>query len=377
MVAPQFPPAIGGMQELAFGLATGLAQYCDVRVYTLAGNGLAHVSFEQQPVLVKKDLKANLEVLRAREGDVDAWLAMDAGLAPLARSLRRPFFNYFHGNDFLTPGYGFRHEWGALLTGRPVLWRFARRVKRFQRRRLMRRSLSSVQEIFTNSRSTADLIEQTYPGHGRPVTVIPPGVADVFFQAGDRAPADTLRLLTISRLTRQARRKNVEGVLRALQLLKRDAPALRFDYTIVGDGNDRPRLEELARTLQLHEQVRFSGFVTREELLAALRRADLFVLAPKATAYDVEGFGIVYIEASASGVPVIGSAEGGATDAIETGTNGLLIETSTPAAIADGIRRFHAERHRFSADRVRAFAEGFRWHEISARLRARIAARVG
>jgi glycosyltransferase involved in cell wall biosynthesis len=376
LLAPQFPPGIGGMQELAVGLARALAYHDDVCVYTLREQGIPDAPFRQRAVLDKRRLDSNLAVVRAEEDAVDVWCAMDAGLSPLACFARRPFFAYFHGNDFLTPGYGFPGEWGGLLVGKPLVWRFARPARRMQRRRLMRKSLPSLREIFTNSRSTAQLIARTYPDHGRQVTVVPPGVADDCFQEREPGPADVLRLLTISRLTRQARRKNVDGILCALRLLKTESPNLRFTYTVVGDGDDRSRLEALALSLGLAEQVTFRGFVSREALLAALRQTDLFVLAPLATDYDVEGFGIVYLEASATGVPVIGSAEGGAVDAIENGTNGILIEASAPAAIAGGIRRFHARRQEFPAVRVRAFAERFRWSEIGARLRARIAVHV-
>jgi glycosyltransferase involved in cell wall biosynthesis len=377
LIAPQFPPAIGGMQELAFGFATELATHDDITVFTLPGNVGAPGTFAVKPVLSKKDLSANLRVLDADEPNIDAWCAMDAGLAPLAPLLSRPFFNYFHGNDLLTPGYGYPGEWGEWLKDKPIVWRFARRVKRVGRRRLMRRSLPAVREIFTNSRSTARVIERTYPGHGRPVTVIPPGVAEPFFQQRDAAAArDRLRLLTVSRLTRQARRKNVEGILGALRLLKSRKPSLPFAYTIVGDGDDRERLSAMAEAFGLAPEVTFAGFVARDELLEILRRTDLFVLVPKATVYDIEGFGIVYIEASASGVPVLGSAEGGATDAIEDGTNGILIPASDPASIAAGIERFQSMRDSLQADRVRAFAERFRWPDVSARLRSRIAFQV-
>jgi glycosyltransferase involved in cell wall biosynthesis len=377
LLAPQFPPAVGGMQELALGFALGLSRHDTVIVYTLPEHGVADAPFAQRRVLVKKNLTANLEVLRAEEANVDVWCAMTAGLAPLARFARHPFFAYFHGNDFLSPGYGFVREWSESLVGKPLVWRYARAARRIERHRLMRRSLPALREVFTNSHSTAALIDRTFPAHGRAVTVIPPGVADAFFQQSTSEGSDALRLLTISRLTTQARRKNIDGLLHALQLLRRQLSGLKFTCTIIGEGNDRGRLESLAATLGLQDRVTFTGFVTREELLAALRRADLFVLAPKASAYDVEGFGMVYIEASASGVPVLGSIEGGAVDAIESGTNGILIDVSAPEAIAEGIRRFAAERHRFPRQQVQTFAERFRWREVSGRLRARIASHLG
>lgn len=374
LLAPQFPPGVGGMQELAFGMACGLTRHADVTVYTLPQDLVPNAPFAQKAVLAKRNLESNLRAIRDER--IDVWCAMDAGLTPMARALAQPCFAYFHGNDFLTPGYGFAGEWSQMLGGRPLVWRFAKPLRRVERHRVMRRSLGTLREIFTNSTSTASLIDARFPGHGRTVTVVPPGVADVFFQTPEAGRDDTLRLLTVSRLTRQAKRKNVDGILHALGALAREAPTLRFHYTIVGDGNDRARLEALAASVGLTHQVTFAGFVTREELLAAFRRADLFVLAPKASAHDVEGFGMVYIEASASGLPVLGSTEGGAIDAIADGVNGLLINSSEPAAIAAGIRRFVENRAQFSAAQVTAFAEGFRWPSVTDRLWQRVTARL-
>lgn len=363
------------MQELALGMATGLARHAAVTVYTLPQDLVSDAPFAQKAVLTKRSLDANLRAIRHEP--VDAWCAMDAGLTPLARSLDQPCFAYFHGNDFLSPGYGFPGEWSRLLGGRPLLWRYAKPLRRVERQRVMRRSLGALREIFTNSQSTARLIDQRFPGHGRTVTVVPPGVAEAFFQTPEASDGRVLRLLTVSRLTRQAKRKNVDGILHALSLVVRDHPPQSIAYTIVGDGNDRPRLEALAETLGLSSIVTFAGFVSRDELLAAFRRADLFVLAPKASAHDVEGFGMVYIEASASGMPVLGSREGGAIDAIADGVNGLLIDSSSPESIADGIRRFAGTRDRFPASQVRAFADAFRWPAVSDRLWARVAKALG
>ena len=104
----------------------------------------------------------------------------------------------------------------------------------------------------------------------------------------------------MSRLSQYTRRKNVDGVLEALALLGREAEVC---YTVVGDGDDRGRLENRARELGVERRVEFRGSLGQQELLEAYRRADLFVLASRASRSDVEGFGIVYLEAAASGVP--------------------------------------------------------------------------
>jgi phosphatidylinositol alpha-1,6-mannosyltransferase len=105
-------------------------------------------------------------------------------------------------------------------------------------------------------------------------------------------------------------------------------------------------------------------------LLAQYRDNDLFVLPVKATRTDVEGFGLVYAEAAASGLPVLASRAGLATDAIVDGTSGILLDSSSPEAIKDGIVRFLRERARFAEERVRAVAEAFRWRCVAPRVRS-------
>jgi phosphatidylinositol alpha-1,6-mannosyltransferase len=187
-------------------------------------------------------------------------------------------------------------------------------------------------------------------------------VDERFFQDHDPGRDDLIRLLTVTRLTKYSARKNVDGVLRAVASLH---PRLQMRYTIVGDGDDKPRLEALARELGIGCIVKFAGSLRVSELLGEYRCADLFVLAAKATEEDVEGFGIVYMEASASGVPVICSHEGGAVDAVEPGKNGLLIPSSSPADIAAGIEEFSRTRSQYRPESVRRVAEKYRWPQVA------------
>lgn len=380
LLAPEYPPQLGGMAELARGLAEGLAEglaagsaerpacHDEVKVFTLKSHRPADsLLVAAQPLRGRPATDA--ATLLPFEHEVDAWLLMNAGLTPLARLLAKPCFGYWHGNDFLEPWLACGPAWLENLR-RP----YAARLRHALRRRAVAKSAGALRHIFTNSRQTAALIAARMGVAAERIGVVPPGVGAAFFQPRER-PADDprLRLLTVSRLSQYTRRKNVDGVCEAIALLGRELPVL---YTVVGDGDDRPRLEARARELGVADRVEFRGALSREELLAAYRAADLFVLASKASQKDVEGFGIVYIEASASGVPVLCSREGGATDAVADGVNGLLIDSSSPAAIAAGIRSFLARRGGLGEERVRAFAEPFRWPAISAELRARLAARL-
>jgi glycosyltransferase involved in cell wall biosynthesis len=364
LLAPEYPPQLGGMAELARGLAEALATRDMVKVFTLKSHLGGSRLVAGSPLTGRPARDAAL--LRPLAPDFDAFLLMNAGLVPLAARLGKPCFGYWHGNDFLEPWLACGPAW---LEGikRPYM----ARLRHALRRRAVKNDAAALRHLFTNSRQTAALISARMGVPTTKISVVPPGVADAFFQ--ERGPAgDRLRILTVSRLSRFTRRKNVDGVLEALALLG----DLKVHYTLVGDGDDRPRLEARARELGVAARVDFRGSLDQRQLLEVYREADLFVLASKASAKDVEGFGIVYLEASASGVPVIASREGGATDAVQDGVNGLLLESSSPAAIAAGIRDFLARREEFTAAKARAFAEAFRWPKIAAELRDQVAARI-
>jgi glycosyltransferase involved in cell wall biosynthesis len=358
------------MHTLAWGMAGALAATDDVTVITRARRRAdgARAAFEIVPALTERRA-GDVRFLRGREHDIDAWLLLNAGLIPLAPRLRRPSFVYLHGNDFLKPwlAYG---SWWMEAVRKPYM----AGVRHAVRRAALRRAFAAVRHAFTNSSRTAELACESLRIERSRVTVCPPGVDDRFFQAHDGGGDGVLRLLTVTRLTKYTARKNVDGVLAAVAKLHGRIP---IHYTVVGDGDDRPRLEALAAALGIAGAVEFAGSLSTDALLARYRRADLFVLASKATRDDVEGFGIVYIEASASGVPVMCSREGEAVDAVEPGTNGIILPSSSPDAIAAGIAEFAAERRRYTSERVRAFAEKFRWERTVAPLRARIAETAG
>lgn len=367
-LAPEFPPSTGGMPELARAFAVYLASRPEiaVTVYSLPGAALPDSPLELRPAL-SGDLRRDTRLLE-RTG-TDLWLALNAGLVPLAPRLEAPFFSYFHGNDFLEPWLACGHPWLERIR-RP----YAARLRHPLRRRAIRRAFPDLRLALTNSRSTAALIRRLLGVATERISVCPPGVDEGFFQQRARRPAGgPLRLLTVCRLTRSTARKNVDGVLRAVAMLR---PRTPIRYTVVGSGDDLPRLQQLAARLGIAGDVDFRGRVSRGELLACYAAADLFVLASKATATDVEGFGLVYLEAAASGVPSLCSRQGGATDAVIEGENGLLLASSEPESIAAGIERYLADPDRFPPERVRAVAERCRWPTAGARIYREIMARL-
>ena len=160
------------------------------------------------------------------------------------------------------------------------------------------------------------------------------------FTPGDRAAArarfdvqdDEFVILSVGRLDIRERYKGQDRVINQLAQLSAP-PGRRLCYLVAGDGNDRRRLEELARKNQVLDRVRFMGFVGRSCLPDLYRASDLFALPSTG-----EGFGIVFLEAMACGTPAIGLNAGGAADALADGELGWCVETDAfPQALRAAI----------------------------------------
>ena len=141
-------------------------------------------------------------------------------------------------------------------------------------------------------------------------------------------------LLSVTRLAAVEGYKGVDTTIRALARLQADLPDLH--YVIVGDGDDRPRLERLARDLQVSSRVNFIGRLGSSDpsLLSCYANCDLFVLPSKG-----EGFGIVFLEAMAFGKLVIGGDHGGTPDVIEDGMTGFLVKHGDEVRLAQIIEQ--------------------------------------
>lgn len=152
----------------------------------------------------------------------------------------------------------------------------------------------------------------------------------------DPAPGAGPVILTVARLQASERYKGVDTLLEAIALLQRSNVDVRL--LIVGDGDDRPRLEAQARGLDVGRRVSFLGHVTAPTLAACYRRCDVFAMPSGG-----EGFGLVFVEAMAHGKVVIGAAVGGTVDVIEDGVTGLLVPYGDALRLADAVRRVLAD----------------------------------
>ena len=157
-----------------------------------------------------------------------------------------------------------------------------------------------------------------------------------------RLPSTPLRLLSVSRLDANEQYKGHDHVLQALLILRSRAPELQFHYTIQGDGTDRARLEALVDEWALGDRVTFTLPVhDRVELSRAYENADLLVMPSRFGKWERrwrgEGFGIVYLEAAAFGVPSLAYDCGGVTDIIENGVTGILATPDDISRLADAL----------------------------------------
>jgi len=126
-------------------------------------------------------------------------------------------------------------------------------------------------------------------------------------------------LLTVARLTPGDRDKGIETVIQAFRYVRESFSDVF--YIILGDGDDRIRLEHVAKEIGVNDQVIFAGHVSDNELKAYYQKCDIFVMPSRK-----EGFGLVFIEAMAFGKPVIGGKHAGTLDVIVEGETGFMVE---------------------------------------------------
>lgn len=252
-----------------------------------------------------------------------------------------PYYLYVYGADLLE--YRDRPLWGWLL-------RFI---------------LGRAQQVIAISRFTRQEVERSGVTPER-ITLLHPAIdLERFASLPDPAEAKRCRgwqdcqvILSVGRLVE---RKGQDMVIRALPAVAAALPRVR--YALGGVGPYRAALERLAREAGVAERVEFLGFVPEAQLPSLYAAADVFVMPSRQLpqAGDVEGFGMVFIEANAAGLAVLAGRSGGVEDAVVDGYTGLLVDPTDPQAIGEGLIRLLQDeelRDRLAAQgRERARAE--------------------
>jgi phosphatidylinositol alpha-1,6-mannosyltransferase len=124
-------------------------------------------------------------------------------------------------------------------------------------------------------------------------------------------------------------------VLQALPRIRQKMP--HTQYIMVGTGEELASLTALVQDLGLQDNVIFAGSVPDQELAAYYAACDIFIMPNREINGDIEGFGMVYLEAGAAGKPVIGGQSGGTDDAIVDGVTGIRVDGNSSVEIADAV----------------------------------------
>lgn len=132
------------------------------------------------------------------------------------------------------------------------------------------------------------------------------------------------------------KRKGHAQVLAAMRSLKERYPNLV--YVITGNGEYRAELQRLTREYALEGQVRFTGFLPREEVWQLYQRADIYISPSLEDQGDVEGFGLSFVEAGLCGKPVIAGRSGGVADVVLDGETGILVDARNPDEVARALQ---------------------------------------
>jgi phosphatidylinositol alpha-1,6-mannosyltransferase len=239
--------------------------------------------------------------------------------------------------------------------------------KSFELRWLTRRVLSNARSIVANTQSTKQILLELSKTTDDKVTVLHPGVDATRFVPAPPDPAIRHRLgwsgrqvvLTVGALQK---RKGQDMMIRALPEIRRRCPEIL--YAMVGEGWERSYLEQLVAENQVQDLVQFRGIPNDDELIECYQQCDLFALPNRRVDYDIEGFGIVLIEAQACGKPVITGMSGGTTEALEPGHTGELISCDGPDELTKIVPALLADPHRRSVLSARArqcVLERFDW----------------
>ena len=200
--------------------------------------------------------------------------------------------------------------------------------------KLTKTSLQKASQIWTVSRYTREIASTTNSLNTSKIKIFPCAVNGNRFTPGAK-PTDLLEryglggakvLMSVTRLWSGDIYKGVDVTIRALSQIAEVFPEVK--YLVIGRGDDQARLMQLAKDLGVEDKVVFAGFVPTEELVRHYHLADAYIMPSQ------EGFGIVYLEAMACGVPVLSGDADGSADPLQDGKLGWRVPHRDPNAVA-------------------------------------------
>ncbi|WP_454818321.1 glycosyltransferase family 4 protein [Labrys neptuniae] len=311
-----------------WGMAGGIARYNRDFLTALAASAtVGDVVVLPRSAGTSTDLPAPIVQLASRTG------RMDYSLTAFKQALSQRYDLIFCGHLFMAP-------LAAALSrlARIPLWMQLHGIESWARPNLaIRQATRQARLITAVSRATrrralawCDIEPERL--HVLPNTVeerFSPGTppADLIDRLGTRGRKV---ILTVGRLSSQERYKGHDRVIEALPRISRRYPDIL--YLIAGDGDDHDRLAGIGRRLGVSNLIRFTGPVPHDQLPDIYRLADVFAMPSTG-----EGFGIVFLEAAATGLPIIATNQDGSCDALADGKLGTLIDPDAPQALAEAV----------------------------------------
>lgn len=366
LVTNDFPPRPGGIQSYLQALA-GQLPPDDLVVYAPRWRGDSHTRFDarQRFQVVRHPttlmlptpgvLRRARKVLRA-EGCDTVWFGAAAPLALLSPLLRRA-----GAERILASTHGHEVGWSMLPGARQAL-----------------RVIGEHTDVVTYvSKYTRGRFASAF-GPNAALEYLPPGVDTELFRPDPAARAELRARYglgdrpTVLCLSRLVPRKGQDVLLVAMREIRERIPGAVL--VIAGSGPYEDRLRGLAEALGVAGDVVFTGRVPAAELAAHHTIADVFAMPARTrgAGLDVEGLGIVYLEASAAGVPVVAGTSGGAPETVLDGRTGRVVDGRRADRVAEAIIEILADRDAAAAMGAagRAFVERhWRWDALGARLR--------
>ncbi len=241
----------------------------------------------------------------------DAWIGR-----LVARRWRLPLLTYMHGEETCYANSSRQLDW------------------------MGRRILRDSTRIIANSENTATILKERWNVRNDRVRILHPGVDCDKFTPASRDEStrrklgwnDRLVVLTVGRLQE---RKGQDTLIRALPKIAERLPTVL--YAIAGDGQDFSRLNSLAQEVGVADRVQFYRNLSEDELIRTYQQCDLFVLPNRRVGDDIEGFGMVLLEAQACGKPVLAGASGGTAETMLVGETGFVLDCSACEPLAQTV----------------------------------------
>ena len=310
VVTRSFPPELGGMQNLMWGLTNSIAKYNLTKVFA---------DYQENHKEVDDSVSFSIERI---------------GGTKLIRKYRKAYLV----NEFINKNKKIEciiaDHWKSLelikSNKKKVCLIHSKEINHDKGSRSNKRVLNvlnKVDHIVANSEFTKNLAIENGVNSDK-ITVINPGVYPIksidnkILDEAEKLLKDkNPRLITVSRFDK---RKNHEKVIMALRNLKEIYP--NIIYTCVGLGEEEENIKKLVKELSLEKQVLFLKDISQNLKNALIAKSNLFVMPSIIYKKSVEGFGIAYVEAAQYGVPSIGGKDGGASDAIKDKETGIICD---------------------------------------------------